>query len=34
MNEFEKMDPAQRRLILDELADRSDLWGDEGVMYL
>lgn len=34
MNEFEKMDPAQRRLVLDELADRSDLWGDEGVMYL
>jgi hypothetical protein len=34
MDEFEKMDPAQRRLVLDELADRSDLWDDEGVLYI
>jgi len=35
MDEFEKLDPAQRQLILDELADRPDLWADESeVLFL
>jgi len=34
ISEFEKMNPEERRLILDELAERPDLWEDEGVMYL
>jgi len=34
INEFEKMEPAERQFILDELADRPDLWDDEGVMAL
>jgi len=32
MNEFEKMNPEEHRLILDELAERPDLWEDEGVI--
>ena len=34
ISELERMEPEQRQLILDELADRPDLWDDEGVMYL
>ena len=34
IDEFEKMDLVQRQLIIDELAEREDLWDDEGVMYL
>lgn len=34
INEFEKMEPAERQFILDELADRPDLWDEEGVMAL
>jgi proteasome lid subunit RPN8/RPN11 len=35
INEFEKMEPAERQFILDELAERSELW-EEGseVMFL
>jgi proteasome lid subunit RPN8/RPN11 len=29
IRELEKIDPVQRQLILDELAERPDLWGDE-----
>jgi len=29
VDEFERMDPAQRRLILDELSERPDLWDEE-----
>jgi len=29
LSEFEDMDPAQRQIILDELADRPELWDDE-----
>jgi len=29
LSEFEDMDPAQRQLILDELAERPELWDDE-----
>jgi proteasome lid subunit RPN8/RPN11 len=29
ITEFEKMEPADRRFVLDELADRPDLWDDE-----
>jgi len=29
LSEFEDMDPAQRQVILDELADRPELWDDE-----
>jgi len=29
LEEFEKMDPAERRFILDEMAERPDLWDDE-----
>lgn len=35
INELEKMEPVQRQLILDELADRPDLWDEESeAMYL
>jgi proteasome lid subunit RPN8/RPN11 len=35
LSEFEKLEPVQRQLIFDELADRPDLWGDESeVMFL
>ena len=35
ISELEKLDPAQRQLILDELADRPDLWDEESeVLYL
>ncbi|MCX5638668.1 MAG: hypothetical protein NTX52_13410 [Planctomycetota bacterium] len=35
INELEKMEPAERQLILDELADRPDLWDEESeAMYL
>ncbi len=30
MEELEAMEPAERQLILDELASRPDLWGDQG----
>jgi len=29
LSEFEDMDPAQRQIILDELAERPELWDDE-----
>ena len=34
LDEFEKMEPPERQFILDELADRPDLWDEEGVMIL
>lgn len=34
VDEFEKMEPAERQFILDELAERPDLWNDEEVMAL
>jgi proteasome lid subunit RPN8/RPN11 len=34
LSEFEKLEPAQRQIILDELADRPDLWDEEEVMFL
>jgi hypothetical protein len=34
IDELEKMEPAERQFILDELADRPDLWDQEEVMYL
>jgi len=32
--EFEDMEPAERQFILDELADRPELWDDEEVLQL
>ena len=29
LEELEAMDPAERQMILDELAVRPDLWGEE-----
>ena len=29
LQEFENMDPAQRQIILDELAERPELWDEE-----
>jgi proteasome lid subunit RPN8/RPN11 len=34
LDDFEKMEPEERQFILDELADRPDLWDEEGVMTL
>jgi len=35
ISELERMEPAERQLILDELADRPDLWDEESeVLYL
>jgi len=35
ISELEKMDPVQKQLILDELADRPDLWDEESeVLFL
>ena len=34
LDEFEKMEAQERQFILDELADRPDLWDEEGVMTL
>jgi len=34
LDELEKMEPVERQFILDELADRPDLWDEEGVMCL
>ena len=34
MDEFEDMEPAERQFILDELADRPELWNEEEVMFL
>jgi proteasome lid subunit RPN8/RPN11 len=34
LKEFERMDPIQRQLILDELADRPELWSTEEVIAL
>jgi len=34
ITELEKMEPAERQFILDELAERPDLWDEEEVMYL
>jgi hypothetical protein len=35
IEEFEKMEPAERQFILDELADKPELWEEEGeVMFL
>lgn len=34
VEEFERMEPAERQFILDELAGRPDLWNEEEVMLL
>lgn len=34
LDEFQQMEPAERQFILDELADRPDLWDEKGVMAL
>jgi hypothetical protein len=34
LKEFERMDPIQRQLILDELADRPELWSGEEALIL
>jgi len=34
LDEFERMEPAERQFILDELADRPELWDEEEVMTL
>ena len=35
INELEQMDPCERQFVLDELADRPELWDEESeVMYL
>ena len=34
LDEFQQMEPAERQFILDELADRPDLWDEKGVMSL
>lgn len=34
LDEFEQMEPEERQFILDELADRPDLWDEKGVMAL
>jgi len=34
IEEFERMEPEERQFILDELADRPELWDEEGVMIL
>jgi len=34
LSEFEDMDPAQRQLILDELAERPELWNEESEVML
>jgi len=34
LDEFERMEPEERQFILDELADRPDLWEEKGVMTL
>jgi len=34
IEEFERMEPEERQFILDELAERPELWDEEGVMAL
>jgi proteasome lid subunit RPN8/RPN11 len=34
LDEFEKMEPAERQFVLDELAERPELWDEEEVMTL
>jgi proteasome lid subunit RPN8/RPN11 len=34
LEEFEKMEPEERQFILDELADRPELWDESEVMFL
>ena len=34
LEEFEKMEPQERQFILDELADRPELWDEKGVKAL
>jgi proteasome lid subunit RPN8/RPN11 len=34
LDEFEQMEPAERQFVLDELAERPNLWDEEGVMAL
>jgi len=34
LQEFEQMDPAQRQIILDELAERPELWSEENEVML
>ena len=34
LDEFELMEPEERQFILDELADKPDLWDEKGVMTL
>jgi len=34
ISELEKLEPIERQMVLDELADRPDLWNDEEVMFI
>ena len=34
LEEFEHLEPAQRQILLDELADRPELWSGEEVMMI
>ena len=34
LEEFENLDPAQRQILLDELAERPDLWNEESEVLL
>jgi len=34
LNEFERMDPVQRQLLLDELAERPELWNQESEVVI
>jgi hypothetical protein len=34
LGDFEEMEPAQRQLFLDELAERPELWDEEGEVML
>ena len=34
INELEEMDPVERQFVLDELAERPELWDDEEVMVI
>jgi hypothetical protein len=33
LEDLEAMEPEERRLVLDELAARPDLWGEEELLY-
>jgi hypothetical protein len=34
IDELEKLDPIERQIVLDELANRPDLWNDGEVMFI